>query len=195
MIEVTVLAVAFLVLAWKVKHPLAILTLPFVGGCIGFFIAWLVGLSFDPGPQVLTKVTPVREIQLASLKRQDVVAGRGSFFLGIGSINVDQTPYYYFYKAVDGGLFQLDRIPGDNNAYISEEDRRDGKIVQSLVQDQKEVRCGKIGYFSTYYVPMASVKNDGECTFLSLAEEPYNPRTRYEVHVPTGSIVRDYTLQ
>ena len=104
------------------------------------------------------------------------MSGRGSFFLGIGSVYVDgkTVPQYVFYKNLSEG-YQLGTIPAED-VTIREDADKDGARIEWLYQHTVSEKITYTDNNETW---------GGKDTVTLI---------RKYIHVPPGTVIREYRL-
>lgn len=121
--------------------------------------AALTGLAFATHP------VEKKRVELVAIRDKDGIAG--TFFLGSGRIDSDQ--YYFFYRKLQDGGVQADKVASSKGVRVYEEQRTDA----ALVSYQWEFNQSWAWLFA---LPV----RDGEYSF--------------SFHVPTGTIRRGFTM-
>lgn len=116
--------------------------------------ACLVGLAFATHP------VKVSEHALIALSDKDGIEGQ--FFLGSGLIKGDQ--YFFYYRQLNDGGFQADKVYAGSGVRVYEEARQDAKLITFQWQLNEPwafvvsipVRDG--GYSYEFYVPTGTIR-------------------------------------
>lgn len=126
-----------------------------IAGVICGVIAFGIGTTF-PTHRVNSEVW-----NLAALRDKDGVEGR--FFLGSGQIS--SVDYFFFYKKVEDGGLQADRVVADSSAIVYEQDRADASVqVYDWVYRYPwwaftvSMPSENAGHSYSFYVPKGSVR-------------------------------------
>lgn len=130
-------------------------------------LSFIVGnlLVFVIGALLPTKMEVLDTMKMISVK--DSNALEGSFVLGTGSIN--QVEYYTFYREWGNG-YKKEKVPVKDSVVFEENDKVAELIVMKKVY--KEPWMNYVGLILT-----GQRKNE------------------YELHVPKGTIIREFSLQ
>jgi hypothetical protein len=150
-----------------------------IGGVILVAVAyaglWMGGIMVDNFPASHT----THEQQISSESMVSLSEGSGAsghFFLGSGSIsNVD---YFYYYVGTDS--FHKKKVPSD---------------YTTIYMDENEQP-----YISTIGLYERMCRRNGECTIDQAFYTPgydnsgHHGPQRYEIHVPNGTIIREFSL-
>ncbi len=136
---------------------------------LGFIFAMGFFFFSDVIGDNITKSDVDYELNVVSMK--DNTLGIGYYYLFGGSYQENQ--YYFFYKRLDDGTYQLDKIPAEY-AYIHEENRTDGLIKVDAT------RIKRNGGFTNWQ-------------FMLFGYERVQVN-RYDVFIPSGSIKREFNL-
>lgn len=109
-----------------------------------------------------------QRVEIASLRTQEGLSG--SFFLGSGTIS--QTEYYYMLKRTErGGVVRLQLRAHD--CYIFEDEQERPNVSWQVVT----------------YAPPAWY------TWPGWIDLSYERRTAYDIHVPRGTIIQQFSVQ
>ncbi|MFA5299561.1 MAG: hypothetical protein WC389_15335 [Lutibacter sp.] len=167
LIIASVIIVAIIILGLKYRDTDF---LPFgIFLCISFNFCFFLFSGFFSSATDEDIIKVNYEINIISMK--DTTLGNGYYYLFGGSYK--ENPCYFFYKKLNDGTYQLDKISADKT-YIHEENRTDGLI--KVDESRYIVKRG----FTNW-------------TFI-LFEYDYTNVNRYDVFIPNDSIKREFNL-
>ncbi len=152
----TIVVLVYLIIQLRDHDIISVLLLLLAGGvlsAVSFIVPFLIAGDF-------VEREIYKETRLVSL--QDSIDVKGQFFLFGGSIEGE--PYYYFYKELSSGGYQLDKIEA-YRVIIFEEDRDNALMVQ--------------------------YRNIYEKTSWSFRVAEYS---KYEIYIPRGTLIRNFRL-
>lgn len=131
------------------------------------FITGIISSFFEESEVVVENV----DKEILSLKYDKESQLRGSFLLGTGSISGGINSYYVFYeKDLDGGI-KLKKLPVDEvTIYMN-----GGKVLRH-VNKVKIYKPGESNFFFNYIYSREIID------------------TKYELHLPEGSIIEEINL-
>ena len=141
----------------------------FLVGCLLALVPFLLCSVLYLQSKTTTTVTTT-EVKLVSLRSVDQI--NGSFFLGSGSIGVDQ--YYFFYKDAGNGGYKLDKLRVDDSVTVFEENRQDGRLVRK--------RCNG-EFLNRWYYLIGMSRPSSSCLH------------GVEFHIPQGSLQKRFQLE
>ena len=138
-------------------YAFAIVLGAFIGGLIGWGIAWLCGRTVKYEEKTYT-------INLVSLERDSRVSGR--FYLGIGSI--DSQPWYFFYVDLGNNTFQLKDASAENTIIQEVDEKTSGELEVTKEVPIGNMKLQKIftsgvgsrNYRRKFIIPSGSIKRD-----------------------------------
>jgi len=144
----------------------------YLGALLGSLLGTILGISISLFLHQSKTETLVRDINLASLRNTNEFSG--SFFLGIGTIG--ETQYYNYFEGAGNG-YRFSKLPADNpNVVIIEEERRDGTLRLFVTRHSRG---------GDRHNSLSAWSVAGESEYV----------TRWEFHIPRGSIQRNFVLQ
>lgn len=116
---------------------------------------------------------------IASLKDNSFVSGGGNFFLGIGSVKINENPKYVYYEILPEGYYKLGSVSTDIT--LIKEDGGDNPTLEKKVEYTRmetKKRVPAPGWAENY--------TEGGFEYMNSVV--------YILHVPNGTVVKEYKL-